>query len=334
MKLPPIIAITIGDPNGIGAEIILKALSKKAIHEICRPIIIGPIEILRKLLDPLSLNLKLEEVNSARISSSENTIPVLSSGFAKGFNWEPGEETISAGAVAGKALEAAADLAITKQVEAVVTAPISKKVFYLAGYHYPGQTEFFAAKTQTDEVVMVLLSENFRVGLVTTHCPLSEVSALLSGEAILRKIQIFSRDLQKRFGIARPRIAVAALNPHAGEDGLFGSEEKEIILPAVSSARALGLDVSGPFPADTLFVRIKQQNFDGYLAMYHDQGLIPLKMQSFGRAVNYTAGLPIIRTSPDHGTAFDIAGKGVADSGSMEEAIKLAVYLAGCSQAS
>ncbi len=334
MKSHPIIAITIGDPNGIGTEIILKALSKKAIREIYRPIIIGPAEVLREQLGLLSLNLTLEEVNSPSNSGSTNTIAVLSSGFAKGFKWEPGKESMSAGAVAGKALEVAAELAMMKQVEAVVTAPISKKVFHLAGYDYPGQTEFFAARTQTTDVVMVLLSENFRVGLATTHCPLSKVSALLDQEKILRKVQIFHRDLQIRFGIVHPRIAVAALNPHAGEDGLFGSEEKEIILPAVSSARALGLDVSGPFPADTLFARFKEKKFDGYLAMYHDQGLIPLKMQSFGRAVNYTAGLPIIRTSPDHGTAFDIAGKGVADSGSMEEAIKLAVYLAGRSQAS
>ncbi|MCH7756308.1 4-hydroxythreonine-4-phosphate dehydrogenase PdxA, partial [candidate division KSB1 bacterium] len=182
--------------------------------------------------------------------------------------------------------------------------------------------------TRVEDVVMILLSDRFRVGLVTTHCALSEVAQLLTSERILRKLQIASQDLHTRFKVTNPRIAVAALNPHAGENGMFGHQEREIIIPAIAAAKKLGLDVSGPFPADTLFARVDKQKFDLYLAMYHDQGLIPLKMKAFGKGVNYTAGLPFIRTSPDHGTAFDIAGKGIADSSSMEEAIKLAVELA------
>ena len=240
----------------------------------------------------------------------------------------PGEVSKSGGMIAGKALEMALKLALTGEAQAVVTAPISKEALNLAGYSYPGHTEFFAENTKVEDVVMILLSGGFRVGLVTTHCALSEVAQLLTSEKILRKLQIANQDLRTRFKIANPRIAVAALNPHAGENGMFGHEEQEIITPAIAAARKLGLDVSGPFPADTLFARIDKQKFDLYLAMYHDQGLIPLKMKTFGKGVNYTAGLPFIRTSPDHGTAFDIAGKGMADSSSMEEAIKLAVELA------
>ncbi|MCH8874624.1 4-hydroxythreonine-4-phosphate dehydrogenase PdxA [candidate division KSB1 bacterium] len=311
MSTKPCIAITVGDPNGIGPEVIRKALSKEEIREICRPLVIGPLSLFKQL------------AKKGQVSSPE---------FNEEIKLRPGRVNKSGGMIAGKALEMALKLALTGEARAVVTAPISKEALNLAGYPYPGHTEFFAENTRVEDVLMILMGSGFRVGLVTTHCALSEVAQLLSSERILRKLRIANQDLRARFKIKSPKIAVAALNPHAGENGMFGHEEREIITPAIAAARKLGLDVSGPFPADTLFARVDKQKFDLYLAMYHDQGLIPLKMKAFGKGVNYTAGLPFIRTSPDHGTAFDIAGRGIADSSSMEEAIKLAVELAKNSQ--
>ncbi|TDI91903.1 MAG: 4-hydroxythreonine-4-phosphate dehydrogenase PdxA [Caldithrix sp.] len=307
MKSLPTIAITVGDPNGIGPEVIRKALSKKEIQEICHPVVIGPLSLFEQLAGKGQL---------------------LSPELNEEIKLRPGGVSKSGGRIAGKALEMALKLVLTGEARAVVTAPISKEALNSAGYAYPGHTEFFAEKTKVEDVLMILMGCGFRVGLVTTHCALAEVVQLLTSERILRKLQIANQDLRTRFKITNPRIAVAALNPHAGENGMFGHEELEIITPAIEAARKQGVDVNGPFPADTLFARVDKQKFDLYLAMYHDQGLIPLKMKAFGKGVNYTAGLPFVRTSPDHGTAFDIAGKGVADSSSMEEAIKLAVELA------
>jgi len=287
MKNLPTIAITVGDPNGIGPEVIQKAFAKEEIRQICRPVVIGPLSLFKQL------------AKKGQVSSPE---------FNEEIKLRPGEVSKSGGMIAGKALEMALELALTGEARAVVTAPISKESLNLAGYSYPGHTEFFAEKTRVEDVVMILMSGGFRVGLVTTHCALSEVAQLLSCKKIVRKLQIANQDLQTRFKITNPRIAVAALNPHAGENGMFGHQEREIITPAIAAARKLGMDVNGPFPADTLFARVDKQKFDLYLAMYHDQGLIPLKMKAFGKGVNYTAGLPFIRTSPDHGTAFDIAG--------------------------
>jgi 4-hydroxythreonine-4-phosphate dehydrogenase len=325
----PTIAITVGDINGIGPEIILKALSKSEIRNACRSVIIGPKSVLTQQLNFADKDLQLREVSELEEREwFEKEIEVLDAGNGERAEADFGNISAKAGEIAARALQIAINMALDRKVDAITTAPISKKALNLAGYDYPGQTEFLAEKTRTEEVVMVLLSGHFRVGLVTTHCPISSVARLLSKEKILQKLQILKKDLRDRFKIPNPKIAVAALNPHAGESGLFGTEETDIILPAIHAAKKIGIEVKGPFPADTLFAHLEQQEFDAYLAMYHDQGLIPLKLKFFGRAVNYTAGLPIIRTSPDHGTAFDIAGKGVADSGSMEEAIKLAIAMA------
>jgi 4-hydroxythreonine-4-phosphate dehydrogenase len=330
----PVIAITLGDPNGIGPEVALKALAQKGIREICQAVMVAPISLLKSNVALTGASLILTESNGDfdRQIDFENEIMVLN--FEDDFQIEHGKVTADAGRAAGRSLEIAIQLASQSKVDAIVTAPLSKESLNLAGYPYPGQTEFLAEKTGAADVVMVLLSQNFRVGLATTHCAVKDVAEKLSREHILRKLTILHEDLRTRYRIAEPRIAVCALNPHAGEAGLFGDEEIRIIAPAISDAREAGIAAVGPFPADTLFARVDQQKFDAYLAMYHDQGLIPLKLKSFGRAVNYTAGLPIIRTSPDHGTAFDIAGKGVADPGSMMEAIKLAVELATHSQKS
>lgn len=328
MNSRPVIAITIGDINGIGPEIILKALSQEKLRTQCRPIILGPRTVLIQQLKFLQLDFEIKEAFKALDSSrSEKVFEVLNIDLEENVILEPGKISATSGRIAGRALEVAIEMALNKKVDAIITAPISKTVFNLAGYNYPGHTEFLAEKTQTKDFVMVLLSDNFRVGLVTTHCPILDVPRLLSKDKILKKLQILNDELINRFDIYKPKIAVTALNPHGGEGGIFGNEEQEFIIPAINKAKGLGIDVEGPFPADSLFARIEHHNYDAYLAMYHDQGLIPLKMKSFGKAVNYTAGLPIIRSSPDHGTAFDIAGHGVADPGSMEEAIKFVVSM-------
>lgn len=329
MSSRPIVAITIGDINGIGPEVILKALSRKEIRELCRPIIIAPKTILIQQLKFLEVDFTFKEISELEDKPiSDTDIEVMVPELGEKVVFEPGKITATSGRIAGRALELATELALHKKVDAIITAPISKTAFYMAGYNYPGHTEFFAEKTRAKDFVMVLLRGKFRVGLVTTHCPISRVAPMLSRELILNKLEILNNDLLERFKITNPKIAVTALNPHGGECGLFGTEEQDTIIPAVKSAQELGIKAEGPFPADTLFAQLGDQKFDAYLAMYHDQGLIPLKMKSFGQAVNYTAGLPIIRTSPDHGTAFDIAGKGVADPGSMMEAVKLAVAMA------
>ncbi|RIK76264.1 4-hydroxythreonine-4-phosphate dehydrogenase PdxA, partial [candidate division KSB1 bacterium] len=215
--------------------------------------------------------------------------------------------------------------------DAIVTGPIAKVALAAAGYNYPGQTEFIAERQGAKHFAMMLIAGSFRVALVTTHLPLRNVAAAITQEKIIDKLRVLHRELRSRFNIPAPKIAVTGLNPHAGESGMLGKEEEEIIKPALAQAQREGIAASGPFSADALFGRYANRtgdeklSFDAFLTMYHDQGLIPLKMAGFGRAVNYTAGLPIVRTSPDHGTAFDIAGKGIANPTSMIEAIQLAV---------
>ena len=223
----------------------------------------------------------------------------------------------------------AIEMALDQTVAGMVTGPISKAALHLAGYRYPGHTELLADRTGATEVAMMLAGGEFRVVLATIHCPLSEVPGRLSFDGLIRLFSLTCRALQQDFGIAAPRLGVAALNPHASEGGLFGEEETEMIIPAVLEARGRGLPVSGPFPADTLFWRHAQGEFDAICAMYHDQGLIPLKLLHFMDAVNVTLGLPIIRTSVDHGTAYDLAGTGDAHPGSLKAAICMAAEMAG-----
>ena len=213
------------------------------------------------------------------------------------------------------------------QVDAIATSPVNKAAFAAAGLSWRGHTDLLAHLCGVDDVAMLFWSERLRVVLATVHIPLAEVSAALTGDRLLAVIRLTARSLP-RFGLATPRIAVAGLNPHAGENGVLGTEDRDVLAPAIALARADGVDVSGPFPADTIFVRAARGEFDVVIAAYHDQGLVPVKLLAFGRAVNVTLGLPIIRTSVDHGTAFDIARKGVADEGSLVEAILLAAKLA------
>jgi 4-hydroxythreonine-4-phosphate dehydrogenase len=213
-------------------------------------------------------------------------------------------------------------------VDAIVTAPINKEAMHLAGYRYPGHTELLAELTRSREVGMMIVGGPLKIQFATTHVAIRDLASALNPERVERAIRLAVRALRDYFNIAAPRIGVAALNPHAGEAGLFGDEERKMILPAVHRARSVGIDARGPLAADTLFGKAAAGEYDGVVAMYHDQGLIPLKLVAFGKCVNLTVGLPIIRTSVDHGTAYDIAGKGVADPGSLIEAMKLAAWLA------
>ncbi len=283
----PKVAITSGDPAGIGPEIAERAAADDRVREVCEPVVYSP--------PPQA--------------------------------FQPGQLSAAAGRAAYDIIVRAVDDAMAGRVDAIATAPINKEALRLAGLPWNGHTDLLAYLTGAREVAMMFYSEALRVVLATVHVPLAEVPRLLTPELMESTIALSARELP-RFGIDRPRIAVAGLNPHAGEHGLFGREEQVAIVPAVDACRANGIEVSGPFPADTLFVRARRGEFDVVVACYHDQGLIPVKLAAFGEAVNVTLGLPIVRTSVDHGTAFDIAGKGVADAGSMIAAVLLAAKLA------
>ena len=288
LALKPRIAITEGDPAGIGPEIARRAATDARVLQVCEPVLYGP---------------------------------------PPDEQFAPGVLSAAAGHAAHAAIVRATADAQRGDVDAIATAPINKEALRQAGYPWNGHTDLLAHLTGVEHVAMMFYSDELRVVLATVHVPLAEVPRLLTQSLMERTIALAARELP-RFDKVYPRIAVAGLNPHAGEHGLFGREEDDVIVPAVARCRERGIDVKGPFPADTLFVRARQGEFDVVVACYHDQGLIPVKLVSFGRAVNVTLGLPIIRTSVDHGTAFDIAGKGVAQAESMIAAVLLAARLA------
>jgi len=321
--LKPIIAITIGDFNGIGPEIALKAASHPVIRKLCTPLLVGPLNVFEHVRSDLKLKVKLEKSALPLIKSS--ITPVFDTGDGIWADVQYGKVTKTAGKNAGVAIERSVELCLKVQAGAMVTAPVSKEALNLAGYNFPGQTEMIALLSRSQRVAMMLVSHSMRVGLVTIHVGIKSVTEHLSKDKIVEKIHIVHESLKKDFQIKKPRIAVLALNPHAGEKGLMGTEDDELVVPAVQEAKSIGINVQGPFPADAFFGKQSHKGFDAVVAMYHDQGLIPLKMSSFGKGVNFSAGLNIVRTSPDHGTAYDIAGKGVANVSSMMEAIKLAV---------
>ena len=287
----PRIGITVGDPAGIGPEISIKAAADPKVLDLCEPVLYGPHDA--KALQPFT----------------------------------PGQVSADAGRAAYDAIVMAVEHARAGRIDAIATAPINKEAFALAGIPFKGHTDLLAMLTKSGPAVMMFYAEQLRVVLATVHVALRDVPSLLTRELADFVIDITARELP-RFGYPRPRIAVAGLNPHAGEHGVIGSEDDAVLRPAVEAARGRGLDVSGPLPADTVFGRAARGDFDVVIACYHDQGLIPVKLLAFGRAVNVTLGLPIIRTSVDHGTAFDIAGRGVADHSSLVEAIGLAARLA------
>jgi 4-hydroxythreonine-4-phosphate dehydrogenase len=324
----PIVAITMGDPRGVGPEVIAKALAPDSLYPICSPLVLGDPNILQRTVQFLGLGLKVAEVKEGSLSDlPPGALPVLPlSRLSPGPS--PVEIPVEESSRASFAyVEKAGRMILAGQVEAIVTAPVSKEAISRLGIPFRGHTEFFAGLSGTRDFVMMLAGERLRVALVTTHLPLNQVSGSLTEEKILSVIEITGQGLKEFWGFRTPRIAVTAFNPHAGEGGLFGKEEK-IISRAVDRARERGWGTSGPWPADSLFYRAVQGEYDAVVCMYHDQGLIPLKLLHFDTAVNVTLGLPFIRTSVDHGVAYDIAGKGTASPRSMEEAIKLAAQMA------
>jgi 4-hydroxythreonine-4-phosphate dehydrogenase len=302
-----------GDPNGIGAEIIVKALACSELRELCDFLVFGSKEVMKEAEKLVGLKPTYRVVDIDAFGRGD-----LNPGFPNG----------RAGEASFLYIKEATISAMEGKVDAVVTAPISKESMHLAGIKYPGHTEILQELTGAKKVAMMFEGGNFRVVLVTIHCALSEVPKLISRERVLSTIEIANESLRDLFGIAKPKIVVSALNPHAGEAGAFGNEEILYIAPAVQAARKSGINVVGPMPADTLFFYALQGNWDVVVAMYHDQGLIPFKMLYFHQGVNVTLGLPIIRTSPDHGVAYNIAWKGKADPSSMIAAIRLAYNLA------
>jgi 4-hydroxythreonine-4-phosphate dehydrogenase len=326
----PLLALTMGDPVGVGPEIMALALADPAIYRTCRPLVLGDLPAMERARQHLTPDLTLHPVeNSSEGLYQADTIDLLALSSLAPENLNHSHPTVAGGQAMVTYILTAIEMALNEEVAGMVTGPISKASLNLAGYRYPGHTELLADRTGAAEVAMMLAGGKFRVVLATIHCPLSDVPGMLSAEALIRLFALTCRALQRDFGISKPSLGVAALNPHASEGGLFGDEEKEVIIPAVLEARGRGLGVSGPFPADTLFWRHAQGEFDAICAMYHDQGLIPLKLLHFMDAVNVTLGLPIIRTSVDHGTAYDLAGTGDAHPGSLKAAIFMAAEMAG-----
>ena len=305
------IGITLGDAAGIGPEIVLKALAEPEIGRICSPLIIGDKLILEHTAQKVNLLISNEILDLNQFT----TLP------------EPGKISQACGKAALAYVEKAVSLCLSKEISAMVTAPIHKEAIHLARSPYPGHTEMIATLTNTEDYAMMLVGGGLRVILVTIHMGLAKVSATLTPEKILKTIRLAYRATQE-LGIPAPKIAVAGFNPHSGEQGLFGDEEQTKIEPAIECAQQENIPVFGPYPPDTVFHRAINGDFDIVVCMYHDQGLIPLKTLAFHSGVNITIGLPIVRTSVDHGTAYDIAGKGIANPLSMIEAIKLAVQFA------
>lgn len=323
----PLIAITMGDPRGIGPEIIVKALSQKNLRQICVPLIIGDLNILEQTARAMRIALDFMETKEEQGEFNPKTIPVLSlTNFTLAEILKPDKEEECARA-SFLYVEKGAQLAMAQKVEALVTAPVSKEAIWRAGIPFRGHTDYLAKISQTKDYAMMLAGEKLKVSLVTTHLPFREVVNYISEERIQKVIKLTVHGLRDFFGMEKPHIGVAALNPHGGEKGLLGAEE-EMIRRAVQGAKDEGFSLSGPWPADTIFYRAYQGEFAAVVCMYHDQGLIPLKLLYFEDAVNITLGLPFIRTSVDHGVAFDIAGQGRASSASLEKAIDLAVQRA------
>ncbi|MFI5152080.1 MAG: 4-hydroxythreonine-4-phosphate dehydrogenase PdxA [Chitinophagales bacterium] len=315
----PLIGISVGDLNGIGTELIIKTFSDHRVLELCTPVIFASNKVInfyRKSIPDINFNYQsckeFSRVNPRQVNIFncwEEEIPIL-----------PGQLTDVAGQYAVKSLQIAVDALKEKKVQGLVTAPIHKKNTQSAEFDFTGHTPYLKHVFGVPDVLMLMASGNFRVGLVTEHIPISEVAKQLSREAILSKLNLLKDSLIRDFAIDKPKIAVLGLNPHAGDDGLIGKEDEEMIKPAIKDAKHSML-VFGPYSADAFFARNQQDKFDAVLAMYHDQGLIPFKSLSPGEGVNFTAGLPAVRTSPDHGTAFDIAGKNRADTSSFLAAI-------------
>ena len=318
------VAITQGDTNGVGYEVILKVFSDPNILELCTPIIYGSPKIASYHRKTLNLEVPYTIINHAE-EARDGRVNLLAC-FDDEIKIEMGQPSQEAGAAALKALDRAMTDYRSELYDVLVTAPINKATIQSPGFHFPGHTEYIETSVgEGQKALMILMNETLRVALVTTHLPIKDIAKAITKEGIVEKATIFHKALKRDFRISSPRIAVLSLNPHAGDNGLLGSEEKDIILPAIEELADKGIQAFGPFAADGFFGSGAYDRFDGVLAMYHDQGLAPFKTIALESGVNYTAGLPIVRTSPDHGTAYDIAGKGIADENSMRQAIFTAI---------
>ncbi len=326
----PVLGITMGDPAGIGPEITALALSDPEIYKDCFPLVIGDTRLLNKAVELLNLRMTFKSINSVNNACFKSSCPeVISLSSIDPDRFTPAVCTREYGIAMLSYINKAIELAMENKIHAVVTAPITKSSLKLADSKFHGHTELFATATKTDNYNMMFLGKKMNIVLVTIHIPLSLVSESISIEKIYKTITTTHQFFKTRMGIAEPCFAIAGLNPHAGENSMFGDQENKIIIPAVQMAARKGMNVSGPFPSDTLFHHaLESQKYDCIIAMYHDQGLIPFKMLHFDDGVNTTTGLPIIRTSCDHGTAYDIAWKGIANPGSLIQAVKSAAFQA------
>ncbi len=324
----PLVAITLGDPAGIGPEVIVKALNHTAVYEQCRPLVLGDRRILALAMGWTGVALDFDVISEpVQGRYQPGIITLLDLQNADPAAIQPGQMTAAAGRAAVEYVFRACDMTLAGKSDAVVTAPLNKEAMNLAGYHYAGHTELLTDRTGAKRVSMLLTGPQLRVVHVSTHVALEEAIRRVTQQRVEEVIDLAQSACQA-LGITQPRIAIAGLNPHASEGGLFGDQEEREIMPAIQRARARGLNVTDPQPPDTVFLRAVKGHYDIVVAMYHDQGHIPMKLLAFDSGVNVSIGLPIIRTSVDHGTAFDIAGTGQAREESMLEAIKVAVQMA------
>lgn len=317
------VGITLGDMNGIGPEVIIKAFSDNRMIQVCTPVIYGSSKILsfyKKTINNSEFNFtsirNIHEVNGKRVN--------LVNCWEEEVKVEPGVASPDGGKYAFTALQAACKDLSEGTIDVLVTGPIDKKTMQQEGFRFPGHTEFLSQQFNAPDYLMMMVSDRLRIATVTGHVPLKNIASQLTTEKILSAIKLMNQSLRRDFNIRKPRLAVLGLNPHSGDNGLIGTEEQEIIAPAIKTAYEQGIMAFGPYGADGFFGASKFKSFDGILAMYHDQGLVPFKALSFETGVNYTAGLPVVRTSPDHGTGYDIAGKGTAS----EDSLRAAIYLA------
>ncbi|MEM2929092.1 MAG: 4-hydroxythreonine-4-phosphate dehydrogenase PdxA [Nitrososphaerota archaeon] len=330
----PFIGITMGDPAGSGPELAIKAIKKlkkdKDIEYYAKLLLIGDFKVFKKALEIVgSNNLKLIRINHPRDFIDDiNTINIIDLNNVDINKLAYGKPSSMGGKAAYESIIKAVEYAIGKFIHAIVTMPISKESLNMAGYDYPGHTEILADLTKTKDVRMMLIAKNLRVVHVTTHVSLKKAIELIKKDRVVKTIEIANSYLENYFDIIKPKIAIAGLNPHASESGLFGDEEEKEIIPAIKEANKKGINASGPFPPDSVFYRAYNNEFDAVIAMYHDQGHIPIKMIGFMEGVNITLGLPIIRVSPDHGTVWGKAGKGTADESATLNAVKIAIKIA------
>lgn len=322
---PPVIGITVGDLNGIGMEVIIKTLREPGITELCTPVVFGSSKTAsyhRKAIDAMQFSFQvIRSIDQLHVDK-----PNLLNCWEEEVNLDFGTVDKAVGAYALKSLQAACQAYDEGHIDALVTAPIHKESIQSEDFRFSGHTDYLEARYKS-KATMLLMSDEMRMALTTVHIPLAKVTELLSTELIHEKIKSVHQSLKQDFLIPKGKIAVLAVNPHAGDAGVMGNEDKDMVAPAIEKACEEGMLVFGPYPSDSFFGSGNYRKFDAILAMYHDQGLIPFKSLSFGRGVNYSAGLPLVRCSPDHGTAFEIAGKGIADASSFREAIYAAIDL-------